>query len=96
MLVFRYFEMKPEAQKMFPAFAEVDHAKLPTNDDFLAQAKSCVSGLNTYIEHLGENPKNCPFIAKAKGKYQHEDLKVLLFLFFFFVFCFNPRSFELN
>ena len=72
----RYFELKPEAQKMFPAFAEVDYAKLPSNDDFLAQAQNCVSGLNSYIEHLGKNPRNCPFIAKAKGKYQHEDLKV--------------------
>ncbi|KAK4014082.1 globin C, coelomic [Daphnia magna] len=73
----RYFELKPEAQKMFPAFAEVDHMKLPTNEDFLAQAKSCVSGLNSYVEHLGKNPQNCPFIAKAKGKYHHEDLKLL-------------------
>lgn len=61
---------------MFPAFAEVDHMKLPTNEDFLAQAQNCVSGLNSYVEHLGKNPKNCPFIAKAKGKYHHEDLKV--------------------
>nr|CAG4649243.1 EOG090X049M [Scapholeberis mucronata] len=73
----RYFELKPEAQKLFPAFADVDHAKLPTNDEFLAQAQSCVSGLNSYIEHLGQNPKNCPFIAKAKGKYHPEDLKLL-------------------
>lgn len=61
---------------MFPAFANVEHAKLPTNDDFLAQAQSCVSSLNSYIEHLGKNPRKCPFIAKAKGKYQNEDLKV--------------------
>lgn len=62
---------------MFPAFADVEHAKLPTNDDFLAQAQTCVSSLNAYIEHLDKNPRRCPFIAKAKGKYQHEDLKVL-------------------
>ena len=79
-LLFSYFELKPEAQKMFPAFADVEHAKLPTNDDFLAQAQSCVSSLNSYIEHLGQNPKNCPFIAKAKGKYHHEDLKVFNFI----------------
>ena len=73
--------MKPEAQKMFPAFADVDADDLPTNSDFLAQARSCVSGLNSYVQHLGENPKNCPFIAKAKGKYQKEDLKVNNILF---------------
>lgn len=61
---------------MFPAFADVDYEKLPTNDDFLAQAQNCVSGLNSYVKHLGKDPSNCPFIAKAKGKYQHDDLKV--------------------
>ena len=76
----RFFEVKPEAQKMFPAFADVDKEELPTNKDFLAQASSCVSGLNSYVQHLGENPKNCPFIAKARGKYHQDDLKVLYLL----------------
>lgn len=75
-MFYRYFEVKPEAKKLFPTFADVDAQDLPMNDDFLAKAQNCVSGLNNYIEHLGENPKNCPFIAKAKGKYRRDDLKV--------------------
>jgi len=79
----RYFELKPESQKLFPDFADVDPSELPTNDAFIAQADICVSGLNSYIQHLGENPKKCPFVAKANGKYHHDDLKVLLQTFFF-------------
>jgi hemoglobin-like flavoprotein len=64
----RYFKLKPETQKKFPAFADVDLADLPTNMHFLNQAFTCVSGLNAYIDNLGKNPKNCPYLTSPKLK----------------------------
>lgn len=58
----RYFKLKPEAQKKFAAFADVDLADLPTNSHFLNQAYTCLAGLNAYIDNLGKNPKNCPYL----------------------------------
>ena len=55
----RYFQLKPEAQKKFAAFANVALADLPTNSHFLNQAYTCLAGLNVYIENLGKNPKQC-------------------------------------
>ena len=72
----RYFEAKPQAKENFASFANVDHSDLPTNSDFLAQAERCVSNLDAYVEHVGEDPKRCPFVAKAKGKYHNDDIKV--------------------
>jgi len=62
----RYFKLKPQQQQMFPAFANVPLIDLPTNNHFLNQAFTCVSSLNTYIDHLGENPKNCPYLTSDK------------------------------
>ena len=72
----RYFKLKSEARKLFPDFADIDPTELPTNEALIAQASTCVSGLNTYIEHLGENPRKCPFVAKGRAEYYHSDLKV--------------------
>lgn len=58
----RYFKVKPEAQKQFAAFANVDLADLPTNSHFLNQVYTCLAGLNAYIENLGKNPKQCPHL----------------------------------
>ena len=58
----RYFKLKPEAQKKFAAFANVDLADLPTNSHFLNQAYTCLAGLNAYIANLGKNPKQCPYL----------------------------------
>lgn len=58
----RLFKLKPEKQQLFPAFADVDLADLPTNNEFLNQAFTCLAGLNAYIETLGSNPKSCPYL----------------------------------
>jgi hypothetical protein len=74
----RFFEAEPKAKEKFASFANINHFDLPTNSDFLAQAERCVSNLDAYVEHVGEDPKRCPFVAKAKGKYHSDDLKVVI------------------
>lgn len=64
----RYFKLKPNQQRMFPAFANISLVDLPTNIHFLNQAFTCVSSLNIYIDHLGKNPKNCPYLNSDKFK----------------------------
>lgn len=72
-----YFKLKPSAQKLFPAFADVDVANLPTNYQFLNQVYTCLSGLNAYIETLGKNPANCPYLNSPYFKAMRpDDLKL--------------------
>ena len=74
---YRYFKLKPQQQQMFPAFANVPLIDLPTNNHFLNQAFTCVSSLNTYIDHLGENPKNCPYLTSDKFNVDPKVVKVI-------------------
>ncbi len=57
-----YFKLKPDAQKLFPAFSNVSRIDLPTDLNFLRQAYTCLAGLNAYIGNLGKNPKDCPYL----------------------------------
>jgi len=72
----KYFEMKPEAQKLFPAFSNVSRRDLPTNYAFLAAVNTCFSNLHYLIEKIGRNPLDCPVFSKVVGKYNAEDAKV--------------------
>lgn len=72
-----FFKLKPDAQKLFPAFADVELADLPTNYQFLNQAYTCLSSLNIYIDNLGKNMGQCPYINSSYFKsLKPDDLKL--------------------
>ena len=75
----RYFKAKPEAQKLFPAFANVPVTELPTNHDFLNSAYTCITSLNYLIPYAKfDHPERCPAFPKhLKDKYNAVDLKVI-------------------
>jgi len=51
-----HFRIQPRTQALFPKFADVPLNKLPSNDAFIKQARSCVSfGLNFIVANL-DNP----------------------------------------
>ncbi|KAI9553207.1 hypothetical protein GHT06_021102 [Daphnia sinensis] len=72
----RYFKSKPEAQKLFPEFANVPLTDLPNNHDFLNAAYSCVASLDYILPHLKfAHPERCPALIELKNKYSNIDLK---------------------
>ena len=72
----RYFEIKPEAQKLFPVFADVPLRDLPKNYAFLAAVNTCFSNVHYLIEKAGRNPRDCPVFSKVVAKYDAQDVKV--------------------
>lgn len=72
----RYFEIKPEAQKLFPAFANVPLKDLPKNYAFLAAVNTCFANVHYLIEKAGRNPRDCPVFSKVVAKYDARDVKV--------------------
>lgn len=82
----RYFKLKPEVQKLFPDFADIDPAKLPTNYVFITQTDTYAADLNSYIEQLGQNPTKCPFVAERRAKHYDADLKVNFDIIFLYNF----------
>lgn len=73
----RYFQTRPGARKMFPAFANVKIAELTTNRDFLSAAYNCVASLTYVIPHLKcDLLERCPAFNKLKKKDNNVDFKV--------------------
>lgn len=71
----KYFEIKPEAQKLFPVFANVPLRDLPKNYAFLAAVNTCFSNVHYLIEKAGRNPRDCPVFSKVVAKYDAQDVK---------------------
>lgn len=76
----RYFKAAPESQRMFPRFANVPLSDLPTNSDFLLQAYTCVSSVNSIAKHYNRSsgcPEGCPVLSGLRNKYNAVDFKKL-------------------
>ncbi|KAI9558899.1 hypothetical protein GHT06_015688 [Daphnia sinensis] len=72
----RYFQTRPGARKMFPAFANANLAELSTNRDFLSAAYNCVTSLTYIIPHLKyDHLERCPAFNKFKKAYDNVDFK---------------------
>ncbi|XP_057368914.1 globin D, coelomic-like isoform X1 [Daphnia carinata] len=72
----RYFQVRPAARKMFPAFADTNLAELPTNRDFLSAAYSCVTSLTYIIPHFKyDHFERCPAFNMFKKTHDNVDVK---------------------
>lgn len=79
---------------MFPKFAHVPLLDLPTNNDFLLQAYTSVSTINSIINYYDPTTgytEGCPDFSGMRRKLKSVDLKVFfvilsLFLYIFWLF----------
>ena len=66
---------------MFPKFANVPISELPTNSDFLLQAYTCISSVNSIAKYYDRSTgcaEGCPVLSGLSKKYKAVDFKVLL------------------
>ena len=74
-----FFKVAPETQRLFPKFANLPLSELPKNSDFLVQAYTCVSSINSiakYSERSTGCPLHCPVLAAVYKKYSSTDVQV--------------------
>ena len=74
-----FFKVAPETQRMFPKFANVPLSDLPNNSDFLVQAYTCVSSINSiarYYDRSSGCPEGCPVLSGLHKKYTSIDVQV--------------------
>jgi hypothetical protein len=64
---------------MFPKFARIPLYDLPTNNDFLLQAYTCVSSVNSIFKYYDRSigcAEGCPVLSGLTKKYKAIDFKV--------------------
>ena len=64
---------------MFSRFSHVPLSDLPNNNDFLFQAYTCVSSINSLVKYYDRSigcTEGCPVLSGLSKKYKRLDFKV--------------------